>query len=53
MSALIAYNASVAQFQVDIKGKNAIGTDALWTTLFLGLFEVSQPCLPDIIWPGN
>jgi hypothetical protein len=54
VNALVAYNTSIVQFQRDIKGKNALlNSDTLWTTLFLGLFEVSQPFLSDITWPGN
>lgn len=40
-SALKAYRASVIQFQAEVQGKDFLqATSSLWTTFFLGLFEV-------------
>lgn len=43
MKAITAYNISITQFQLEIDRKDAHLSDiTLWTTLFLGLFEVSR-----------
>lgn len=43
MSALTAYQASITKFQTEMASKNAFLSDVnLWTTLFLGLFEVRE-----------
>lgn len=50
VKAITAYNSSIAQFQRQITGKGAsLKTLNLWTTLFLGLFEVKQLSYSEII----
>jgi hypothetical protein len=50
LSALTAYHTSITIFQTEIEGKNVCLNDInLWTTLFLGLFEVSEPSLTQTI----
>lgn len=43
MNALTAYHTSITKFQIEMANKNARLSDVnLWTTLFLGIFEVSE-----------
>jgi hypothetical protein len=45
LGALTAYHTSIAKFKTEVIS-NSIQQDAnLWTTFFLGLFEVGQKCL--------
>jgi hypothetical protein len=54
LSALTAYHTSITIFQTEIEGKNVCLNDInLWTTLFLGLFEVSEPSLTQTILVSN
>jgi hypothetical protein len=49
VKAITAYTASIAQFQGEITGSKNLKNLNLWTTLFLGLFEMRQLSYSEII----
>lgn len=45
VGAITAYHTSISELKIEIVSNSVPPDVNLWTTFFLGLFEVGQPCL--------